>query len=721
MRTVDLFLALPFLPLVILLGVYFSDAGQSRIWVLMIVMWPLPVRELRAQVMGIQQADYVKASQAMGAGFLHIGRWHLLPLLLPLIIPQFVRIAHNTILLESSLAFLGLGDPQQLSWGSMLYQANARAAFLTDAWLWWVAPPGIAIALTVTALAFVGFSFHQSWGGFRPSGDSLITASGTASSNDPAQQADQSPALQVEKLDLSYNRQPVIEQLSFSLGKGEFLALVGESGCGKSSLAHALTGLLPAHAQLAFEQLRLGDVQLTGQQSQWQKLRGKQIALIPQNAQNALNPVLSIGKQLQLAIRVHRQTEPNEMRQTAIKLLRQVGLEKKHYHQYPHQLSGGMRQRVVIAMALCHQPSVLIADEPTTGLDVVTQDEILQLLKTLQQQSGMSIVLITHNTHIATRYAQRIAVMDRGSIVWRTGEADNPIARQLFDSHFCLSQPSHWQRDTSLSKKRSQLALADASKQFFISHNRGRRKPLTAVHKCSVQLHRDEVVGLVGSSGSGKTTLSKLLAAQLTPDGGTLRIDGTDWSALSAQEQRQRQRRVHTIFQDPYHSMRPQMTVRQVLREPGCIRGEPAATTTLQQALQQVKMPSDRAFLQRQLRSLSGGQRQRIAFARALLSKAEIIIADEPTSMLDQSLQRDILDTLESIRDRNKMGLLFITHDIALAKHFCDRIVVMHKGELVDELKARDLHPEASHSPQVQSLIRATTGSDPVLSKAASG
>lgn len=704
MRVVDLFLALPFLPLVILLGVYFTEASHSRIWVLIIAMWPLPVRELRAQVLVQRESGYVIASKAMGASTWQVIRWHLLPGLVPLLVPQFVRVAHNAILLESSLAFLGLGDPQQLSWGSMLFQANARTAFLTDAWQWWVASPGIAIALTVTALAFIGFGFrpHRITNGV-PKTRSKPTI---AAKNACLPKGDN--IVQVTELEVAYTPQErILRHLMLALKPHQFSVLVGTSGCGKSTLAHALLGLLPDHATCQFKQLVITDHVVTGDERDWQLLRGRRIAFIPQNAMTALNPVTTIGTQLSSALQRCGVVAPQDLETRAIALLAQVGLSKTQLTQYPHQLSGGMRQRVVMAIALSQQPDILIADEPTTGLDLLTQQSVLRQLKALQQSQDLTVLLITHSTAIAQRYSDRTLVMDKGQLIFdgtaeAARESHNPQVSQLFRAELTMAEPKQWARAGIVSTVQPLLSVSGAVKRFATGYRwwstLGEK---TVLDNVALALYPGEVVGLVGASGSGKSTLANVLTTQLPLDDGQLCIAGQDWQDLTPQARDAYQRRVHMIFQDPYSAMRSDWTVARVLQEPRLIQGEALLSAeALVEALSVVKLPRPDSWLDRPMRSLSGGQRQRIAFARALLSGADIIIADEPSSMLDQSVQRDVLDALEAIRRQRQISLLFITHDIALANHFCDRLVVMDQGRTM----AND-----RRLPYVQQLMNAAT------------
>lgn len=711
MRSVDLFLALPFLPLVILLGIFFSDASHSRLWVLFIAMWPLPVRELRAQILVIKQSGFLQASRAMGAGLWHLSSWYVLPALWPLLLSQFIRVVHNAILLESSLALLGLGDPLQLSWGAMLYQANSRSAFLTDAWQWWVAPPGIAIAVTVASLAFIGFSFkpRESSNKLRQNNSMLILEDSEA-----LKASDSSTiSLNLESVSIGYEENAsVIADLSLTLHRNEMAVLVGESGCGKSTLALFLTGLLPYGSWQKARCFQIADDVISGRVVQWQSLRGKCIAYIPQNAMAALNPVLNIERQLAYALNAHAQLGSKPRRQRTVELLEQVGLKKSHLRAFPHQLSGGMRQRVAIAIALCHRPQVLIADEPTSGQDVVLQRELLQLFKSLQRKYQLTILLITHDTTIAQKYADRVLVMDKGKLIFdaaptvlQSDDKDSSVAR-LMAHQFSLTQERFWNRGDRTSDG-TWLSLNGVNKSFRGLSCGG--ECIKAVSNASLSLYKGEVLGVVGSSGSGKSTLAQLMSGQLEIDSGTLAIQGRDWQAYSEDEKRHyRTRLVHMVYQDPYQSMNPRQCVYQVLCEVLLLHGRHVDKRELQDILEKVSLPSNDDFFEKRLSSLSGGQRQRLAFARAFLSGAEFLIADEPTSMLDQSIQKDILCTLDAIRCERKLTMLFITHDIALARNFCDRLVIMQEGEIVKEVRVENLQ-QAAENHYVARLLEAAS------------
>ncbi|MEM8976676.1 MAG: dipeptide/oligopeptide/nickel ABC transporter permease/ATP-binding protein, partial [Pseudomonadota bacterium] len=374
MRIVDVALSLPFLPLVIVLGVYLGASLTTQILVIALVMWAQPVRELRSQILSVRTMGFIEASRAMGGGKWHVGFRHILPEVAPLVVPQFVRIAHSAILVETSLSFLGLGDPLQISWGSILYHANARTAFLTGSWLWWIVPAGLAVSITVTALAFIGFGYDASLTPRKFHRRKPIAA--------PDDAPDTKAALSIRNIGVCFHSETgvtdAVRNVSLDIARGELVGLVGESGSGKTTMAMTALGLLRPSAEVLSgaamfdgqDLLRLPDDELRA-------IRGRRIALIPQSAMNSLNPVMTLGSQLGEAL-AHDGSAGDEAAVAA--WLTRVGLEPRHARSFPHELSGGMRQRAVIAIALCNMPDVVIADEPTTGLDVLVQEEIMALL-----------------------------------------------------------------------------------------------------------------------------------------------------------------------------------------------------------------------------------------------------------------------------------------------------------------------------------------------------
>ncbi len=425
LRLVDIALALPFLVLALVLAAFFGRGLTATVVVIGSVIWARPARILLSQVIKVREFPHVTAARAMGGGTPRVLLRHVVPRLLPLLAAQLVRAATIAVLLEASLAFLGLGNPDGVSWGTTLYYANARSAFLTGTWPWWVLPPGIALTLAIVGLAFVGYSVEEIAdprlrSPAPPAPPRRRAPVPTATDFDPA-----APVVELRALTVTYAtaRGPLraVDGVSMTIGRGQVVGLVGESGSGKSTLAVALLGLGAGGARTG------GEVVVAGRplrRAGLAALRGREIALVPQNAMAALNP----------AYRVHRQvaevaalTGADGARRGS-ELLSLVGLAPAAHEAYPHQLSGGMRQRVVVAMAMVNSPRLLVADEPTTGLDVATQARVLRLLLELRDRTGVAVLLVSHDLPLVGRVADDLVVMYAGRVV-ESGSASEVLAR----------------------------------------------------------------------------------------------------------------------------------------------------------------------------------------------------------------------------------------------------------------------------------------------------
>jgi peptide/nickel transport system permease protein len=449
MRIVDISLTLPFLPLMIVIAVYMGPSLITQVMVITLVMWAGKARKIRAQTLSLRSRGAVLAAQSMGAGPFYLLSRHIFPSVFPLIIPQFVQAVNVSIMMESSLSFLGMGDPLSKSWGSILFYANSRSAFLTEAWMWWVIPPGVCIVMTVLGFSFIGYFLEE-----RVNPRLRVVRTAAKQNNKSAlQKARQSEAqvenlsaiLEVKNLVVSYPKEKglvhAVDGVRFTVGKGEVVGLVGESGSGKTTVAAAIMQLLKSPASLEEGAIRFCGRDLTQMSSaEIQELRGSKIALIPQAAMNALNPVMNVREQLAEAILSHYKLNKDDLQERIDQALMQVGLVPHWGSAYPHELSGGMRQRVVIAMALINDPELVIADEPTTGLDVIVQVEIVELLKDLQQRLGLAMVFISHDLPVVLKLSDRIMIMNQGRIVDQgnphtlTKVSAHPYTRRLIDS-----------------------------------------------------------------------------------------------------------------------------------------------------------------------------------------------------------------------------------------------------------------------------------------------
>ena len=429
MRLTDVTLAFPFLPLVLVLAAFFGRGLVTTAIVIAAVTWARPARVLWAQVLKLREYPHVQAARAMGATGTRCVCRHILTRLTPITSAQFVRVANAAIISEAALAFLGLGDPNQASWGIMLANASSNNALLTGAWKWWMVPPGLALTFVVLGFAFAGYASEE-WADPRLAGTSgrlrFLTSRRGKPALPPATDTPATgPILAVRDLVVAYDRQadPVVKGVGFEVEREKVTALVGESGSGKSTIVMALLGLLPGDPLVKGEATYEGRKLLGGPAAA--RLRGRKIGFVTQAAMNALNPAYTIHFQVAEAAGLTMPAE--DARKRATEVLETVGLPATDHGAYPHELSGGMRQRVVIAMALANHPDLLIADEPTTGLDLVTQASILKLLGDLKERLGLTVLLITHDVQMVLRVADALVILQDGCVV-EQGAVDDVAA-----------------------------------------------------------------------------------------------------------------------------------------------------------------------------------------------------------------------------------------------------------------------------------------------------
>lgn len=575
--------------------------------------------------------------------------------------------------------------------------------------------------------------------------------------------------LQITNLAVGYRPGlAAVRGVDLSLDSGEALALVGESGSGKSTIAKVLLGVLPDGAW-ATGSAQLDGIELVGRpEAAWGSLRGSRIGIIPQGGMGGLNPVARIETQLLEALALHTNTSKPAARTRARELLQLVHLGADVQRAYPHQLSGGMRQRVAIALALAGEPPLIVADEPTTGLDLLNQERIFGLLAELRSSHGVAMLVISHDLPGVLGVADRIAVMYGGRIAelrqardieatcahpytrgllaasasvvpgepWSTipGSAP-PIERQPIGCRFvarcplardeCRAvEPSLVTHDSgkvachrahealiprfpSVARPFGQVEdglVAEVSGLDLTFRSRGRT--ITALRGVDLDIRRGEIVGLVGESGSGKTTLGRVLLGLLRPAQGRVLVDGEDLSRLHGRKFRAAQRRVGFVHQDPYGSLHPAMTVRALVAEPLMLAKVPRSQreSRVVDSLSAAGLPTGTDFLDRLPAKLSGGQRQRVAIARALVAEPSLLIADEATSMLDVSTGAGIVIILRRLALERGLAVLFITHDLGEAMHACDRVVVLRAGGVVESGSPADICERPEHSYTAQML-----------------
>ena len=556
--------------------------------------------------------------------------------------------------------------------------------------------------------------------------------------------------LAVRGLTVDYSRRggsadPAVDGVDLVVRPGETTAVVGESGSGKSTTANAVLGLLPETARVTSGGIRLGDVDLTTLSRQgWRGVRGAQIGYVPQDPGNSLNPLQTVGTSVAEALRIHKRADRRAARAQVIALLERVGIDRPQLRadQYPHELSGGMRQRVLIAAAIALRPRLLIADEPTSALDVTVQKRILDLLDELRAETGMGVLLITHDLAVAGERADEVVVMRAGRVV-ETGTAADIFSRPAADytARLLADAPALHAR-TGLRDRvardigepgESPFVAVEGLTQIYArgddapgengtagengtdgeSGTAGRLGEVIGVEDVSLTVARGTTHGIVGESGSGKTTTGRALAGFLTPQAGTVRIGEIDAADLGVGRDRRARlrslrRTVQLVHQNPYSALDPQQSIGAILTEPlrnfriGT-RAERGARVTAM--LERVALPT--AFVDRQPRELSGGQLQRVAIARALIAGPELVVLDEAVSALDVTVQAQILDLLGQLQTELGLTYVFISHDLSVVRQIADTVSVMSRGHLVESGRTEDLftRPQTAYTRSLLDAI----------------
>jgi len=519
------------------------------------------------------------------------------------------------------------------------------------------------------------------------------------------------------------DRPHAVSDFNLRLRPGEILCVVGESGSGKSIMAKAVMRLLPEpHVRASAGRILFaGEDLLASSPARMREIRGSRISMIFQEPMTALNPVMTIRDQIEEVIFTHQEMPKEDRFQRMVRLLRDVHLPdpERILYSYPHQLSGGQRQRAMIAMALILEPAVLIADEPTTALDVTTQAQILSLIRDLQKEHQTGVLFITHDFGVVAEIADRVAVMQHGRLV-EFGEAkqvlntpQHPYTRSLI-----AAVPSLTPRDPKpVDPQPAVLEVKNLNKVFRSSSGLfgGRSvRAVQAAKEVNLALHRSETLGIVGESGSGKSTVARCLVRLIEPDSGSVQLGDVDLLGKSRRKLRPYRKRIQMVFQDPFGSLNPRRKVAELISEGPMVHGLPRAEA-LQRARRLLELVGlDPRSADRYPHEFSGGQRQRIGIARALALEPEILIADEPVSALDVSVQAQILQLLADIRDRLQLSLLFITHDLRVAAQVCDTVAVMLNGEIVEFGAAREIFLNPKHS-YTRQLIDAVPGKSWIL------
>ncbi len=527
--------------------------------------------------------------------------------------------------------------------------------------------------------------------------------------------------IKVKNLDIGFidkgqTLHEAVQGVSFSIKKGEIIALVGETGSGKSAIAKSLLRLLPKettklNGEIFFEGVNL----LQLREKQMQLVRGKEISMIFQDPMSSLNPTMKIGKQiLESYLKLHPKTSKKAAESLVTKLLNEIGVTGASHRikEYPHTLSGGMRQRVMIAMALITNPKLLIADEPTTALDVTIQAQVLSLIKSAQKKTEMSILLITHDLSIVAGFCDRVLVMQQGKIVESGSveeifyEPKHPYTKQLIEKTPKLDRQFSPINSSPSQKTHPLLTIKQLTKEFP-----SKIGTLKALRGIDLSIVKGETLGLIGESGSGKSTFGKILASLEKNTSGTIFFENEILESLDRQT---KSKNIQMIFQDPYSSLNPRMNIENILKEPFIIHKKPFSIETITNLLALVHLPS--SYLRRFPHELSGGQRQRIGIARALSLNPKLLICDEPISALDHITGTQILELLQKLQKEIKLTILFISHDLRAVQSLATRLAVLYLGNIVELGKTEDIYKNPLH-PYTKALISAIPVADPKIEK----
>lgn len=499
------------------------------------------------------------------------------------------------------------------------------------------------------------------------------------------------------------DRVHAVQSVSLQIEAGRTLCVVGESGSGKSVMATTVMGLLDkALKPVAGDILLNGESLLGASAARMRELRGQTLGMVFQEPMTALNPVMTCGDQVDELLTTHTRWSAEERRAEILRVFERVRLPEpeRMLRSYPHQLSGGQRQRIVIAMAVILKPALLICDEPTTALDVTTQQEILRLIADLQREQGSAVLFITHDMGVVAEIADQVLVMNQGEVVESAARDEvlcRPRAaytRQLLSAVPAMTPPA----PRPVATGAVQLAGHDVGKTYVARDWLGRARPTVALEHAELALRAGETVGVVGESGSGKSTLARCLIRLIDPTAGRIHWGDAEVAHLPESQLRPLRHRVQVVFQDPNRSLNPRRTVGQSLIEGAMNFGQSRqdAEALAADLMQQVRLPVE--ALKRYPSQFSGGQRQRLAIARALACRPQVLVADEAVSALDVSVQAQILTLLREVQDRLGLGLLFITHDLRVAAQLCDRVLVMHQGHIVEQGPTAQVYAQPSHA-----------------------
>lgn len=691
---------------------------------------PLLLRVVRGTTKSVRDELFVRSARAMGLTETQITLRHVLPRLAGPIIVQVTIFAGAAIMTETGLGYLGFGVRlPHPSWGNMVQTASENISRAP----WLLVPTGGAIIITILTLMLLGDSIRDAvadrWTGApsrrRRRGGRAVVAAGARPLDAGTTPAPAASVLSVRDLEIVLDSDdgpmPIVQDVSFDLRLGETLCLVGESGSGKSVTALALLGLTRG-LRVARGSIVLDGVHLAERSpEELRRLRARTFGYITQDPQPSLDPSMRVGDLLAQLVRLHQGVDRAASRRIAVELLERVQIPDPGAvaRRYPHQLSGGMAQRVVIAAALSARPKILVADEPTTALDVTVQAEILALLHQLcDDDDSMSLLLITHDWGVVADIADRVIVMRDGRLV-ESAEADRIFVHPEHGHTKAMlaADPGRLPIRSDRGAAAPLLEVRDLAIDYAGRDATGRAVRTAAVRGIDLDLERGRTLGLIGESGSGKSSVGNAIVGLVEPSGGSIRLDGEELVGVSRSRRRELAQRVQIVFQDPYGSLNPVRTVGSILAEPlvaahGSSRRD--AERAVRTALDRVGLPASAAA--RYPAQFSGGQRQRIAIARAIVLEPELIVCDEAVSALDLSIQSHVLELLSELQEQLGVAYLFISHDLSVVRSFCDDVAVMHRGAIVERGSIRDVVERPQH-PYTAALLDAAPVPDPTVQR----
>ena len=701
-RFIEMWSGLPTLYLLIILASVVTPSFWWLLGFMLLFSWMALVGVVRAEFLRARNLDYVKAARALGVGNPRIIARHVLPNAMVAALTFLPFVTSGAVVTLTALDFLGFGlPPGSASLGELLKQGKDN---LHAPWLGFTA--FLVIAVMLSLLVFIGEGVRdafdprktfapESAGRAEPAAAPAGTARAAGAEPAPGPGAD-APLLAIRDLAVRFGSGPgaveAVDGVSLAIHRGETVALVGESGSGKSATALSVLQLLPyPAASHPRGSIRFQGTELVGAAPRTlQRIRGDRIAMIFQEPMTSLNPLHTIERQVGETLKLHKGLDGPGAAHRTLELLRLAGIPEpeRRLGAYPHELSGGQRQRVMIAMALANEPDLLIADEPTTALDVTVQAQLLALLADLRQRLGMAILFITHDMGIVRRLADRLCVMQQGRVV-EAGVAADVLERPRhpYTRHLLAATPKG-APDPGDAASAPVLACEDLKVWYPVKAGVLRRTVdhVRAVDGVSVELREGRTVGVVGESGSGKTTLGMALL-RLAASDGAVRYDGRDVRGLRSAALRPLRRDMQVVFQDPYGSLNPRLSAAQIIEEGLVVHGlgrtPEERDRLIVEALREVELEPEARH--RYPHEFSGGQRQRVAIARAMVLKPRCVVLDEPTSALDVSVQAQIVDLLRRLQQQHRCAYLFISHDLKVVRAMSHHVMVLHEGVVVEQ------------------------------------